>query len=250
MKSLLLKSVLLMTASILIVSALASSSESLNETCTYNSSYNNSSIKFVGTSRIVQAPATISVGRGYYSAHPIAYGSEIGSQTWVKNGRSSISMQQDVNYAHGINGQMNVAAQERSQNIDGIEFSGSTSTQMKVDENVINGQVHIGVLQGSDNSGQGAGGPTSAGAESSINAWKNPAMEIDEDYIGTYHIYKNISLTTGYKEYKGNDSWLSCCNDGYSNMNIYWPDKALISVDDIFNCKAADPRKILKDRDR
>lgn len=261
MKSMLLKSVLKIAAYFLIISALASLSESVNSArdlqnpdipmgCSYNSSYNNSSIKFVGTSRIVQAPATISVGSGYYSAHPIAYGSEIGSQTWLKNGRSAVSMQQDITGAHGINGQIDAAAADSSYDIDGSEYSGSTSTQMLVDENVVDGRVHIGVLQGNDDLGQGAGRTTYAGAESSASAWKKPTMEIDEDYIGTYHIYKNITLKTSHNEDKRNDSWLSCCNDGYFNINIFRPDKILDDADDIFNCKAADPWKILKAKDK
>jgi opacity protein-like surface antigen len=155
----------------------------------YSSSYNNSSIRFEGQNRIAQAPTTISVGSGYYSSHPIGYSSEIGSRTRIEDGRSATSMQRDINYAHGINGEMDVAATDGSYGIDGLKSGGLAITHMKIDENVTDGRIHVGVLQGSDDS------------DSSMSAWKKPAMEIDEDYIGTYHIYKNMTISTSYGQY-------------------------------------------------
>lgn len=258
MKSLLLKSVLLIIVYFIIISAAtvsssepARASKSLQDApahdgynSSYNSSYNNSSISFVGQNKIVQAPTTISVGSGYYSSHPISYGSVIGSQTSIKNKRSSASMQQDINYAHGVNGRMDVMATDSSRSRDGSKSSGTSTTQMKVDENVTEGHVHIGVLQGSDDSNRGTGsdGTINSGTDPLVEAWKKPAMEIDEDYIGTYHIYKNMTIQTSYNQNKRNNSWLDFTNGGYPDMNL--PDPVSTDADSVFNCKVANPSKL------
>jgi hypothetical protein len=212
----------------------------------YNSSCNNSSIRFEGQNRIAQAPTTISVGSGYYSSHPIGYSSEIGSRTRIEDGRSATSMQRDINYAHGINGEMDVAATDGSYGIDGLKSGGLAITHMKIDENVTDGRVHVGVLQGSDDSGMnmetGGGDTINDGADSSMGVWKKPAMEIDEDYIGTYHIYKNMTISTSYGQYNRSNSWLDCCSEGHYNIN--WPGQlsidASIDADRVFNCKCLD----------
>jgi opacity protein-like surface antigen len=212
----------------------------------YNSSCNNSSIKFEGQNKIAQAPATISVGRGYYSSHPISYSSEIGSRTLIEDERSATSMQGDINYAHGINGEMDVGATEGSYSMDGLKSGGLAITHMKIDENVTDGRVHVGVLQGNDDSGMntetGGGGTINDGADPSMDAWKKPAMEIDEDYIGTYHIYKNMTINTRYDQYNRCNSWLDGCSEERFDTN--WPGPFSISADRIFNCKCLDGERI------
>ncbi len=256
MKSLLLKSVLLIIVYFLIISAaivnsfepaMASNSlQNLNAPMHdgYNSSYNNSSISFKSQSKISQAPTAISVGSGYYSSHPIGYGGEIGSQTSIKNERSSASMQQDINYAHGVNGQMNVMATDSSRSRGDSKFSGSSTTQMKIDENVTNGQIHFGVLQGSDNSGLAtdADGTINRNTDPLVEAWKKPDLEIDEDYIGTYHINKNMTISTSYNQNQRNDSWLDFPSGGYFDTNL--PGPISTDLDKIFNCKIANPSKV------
>ncbi|MFB3763907.1 MAG: hypothetical protein ACE14P_01510 [Methanotrichaceae archaeon] len=259
-KRMLLKSVLLTIAYFLIILAaivnsfeLANASKSMQDGPTYSgysSSYNNSSIRFEGQSNIIQAPTTMSVGNGYYSTHPISYGNAIGSQTSIKNGRSSTSMQRDISYAHGINGQMGVAATDSSYSIDGSKLKSSLTTHMMVDENVTDGHVHIGVLQGSNNSklATNADGAINSGTDPTVNAWKKPAMEIDEDYIGTFHIYKNMTIHTGYNQNKRNDNWLDFLNGGY--FDIILPGPVSNDADNIFNCKAANPWRILEARQK
>ena len=64
-------------------------------------------------------------------------------------------MQHSVQSAKGISGSSEYMVRE-SENIRGdSEYSSTTSTQMRIDENVIEGKVHIGALQGSDASGMG-----------------------------------------------------------------------------------------------
>ena len=115
-----------------------------------DSSYNRSIISLESQNNDTSAPVRIAVGTGYYSSHPVAYNSAISSQTQVVNRAQGASMQHAVESAKGISGSSEYMVRE-SENIRGdSEYSSMTSTQMRIDENVIEGKVHIGALQGSD----------------------------------------------------------------------------------------------------
>jgi hypothetical protein len=103
---------------------------------------------------------------------------------------------------------------------------------MRFDETVTDGRVRIGVLQGDGGPG-GVAGRDGLGPMTS--AWKNPAIEIDEEYIGTFHISKNITITKSDRRLMSTDSWLSCCGN---YLDFYLPKPVSISADDVFNCKA------------
>lgn len=205
------------------------------------SKLNNSSISFEGQNKIVQAPATISIGRGYYSSHPISYVSGIGIDTSIKNENAVTSMHRDINNAHGVNGEMDVMASDSSYPDSGYnpydsESGDSATTHMKIDETVTDGKIHFGVLQGSDASGQNVGfGRT----DPLIDAWKKPAMEIDEDYIGTYHIYKNMTISTHYSRELMSNSWQNCCGQGYFDMDQQYTSS--VNEDRVFNCRSFSP---------
>ncbi len=51
---------------------------------------------------------------------------------------------------------------------------------------------------------------------------KNPSIEIDEDYWGTYHIEKNMTIEVPYKKVVTSDDWLPCCFGGYMTMPTYY----------------------------
>lgn len=214
-----------------------------------NFSRNASSIRLESQSRIAQAPATVSVGKGYYSSHPISYGNEIGSETWVKNGGAATSMHHAVRYAHGVDGVTEIEASESSYDLGDFVSSRESGTRMMVDENVTEGQVHIGALQGDESSGQGASGNR---IEPTATALENPTVQMEEDYTGTYHIYKNMNIDVPLRSVRRADSWLDFCGgecfDGdlrgpwsylslSSVLGFYpWP----ISEDKVFNCNYAE----------
>ena len=190
-----------------------------------NSSYNNSSISFVGQNKIISSPVDLSLGSGYYSSHPVAIGLGIGSRTQLANANSATSMNHEIGFAQEVSGKTEYAVSSTSSRSD-YENINTATTHMQIDETVTSGKVHIGVLSGSDSSASKSGNPM-------INAWKNPAIEIEEEYIGTYHISKNFTLNNSYSEKRALDGWLSCCGARY---DIYLPEPVFISADDVFNC--------------
>ncbi len=206
----------------------------LNEALIDNSSYNNSTIRFESQNNITNAPVSIAPGNGYYSTHPIAYNSEISSQTQVANKGTATSIERVAESANGLTGTAEFMVAESRYRQGDSEYFSSTTTQMKIDETVTEGKIHIGALQGKSAPffGQGNGG-----TDPMMNAWKDPDLEMEEDYIGTYHISKNMIINSSY-DWKGSpDSWLSCCLP--NNFDIFLQDSQyrlpLASADEVFS---------------
>ncbi|MDD1740215.1 MAG: hypothetical protein LUQ30_05235, partial [Methanothrix sp.] len=65
--------------------------------------------------------------------------------------------------------------------------------------------------------------------------WKDPAIEIDEDYWGTYHIEKNMTLEVPYHIVCKKDDWLPCCFSGFDDMNPL-DKKVFKSATGVFDC--------------
>ena len=203
-----------------------------SEAATDNLSYNSSTIRLESQNNNTRAPVSFSVGNGYYSSHPVTYNSAIGSQTQLVNKGESASMHHAVQSAQGISGSAEYTVTGRSSRQGDSEYASTTSAQMRIDETVTDGRVHIGVLQGDEAPG-GVAGRDGRGPMTS--AWKNPAIEIEEDYIGTYHISKNITISKSDRRLMSTDSWLNCCG----NYLDFYPAKPVsISADDVFNCNS------------
>jgi hypothetical protein len=186
-----------------------------------NSSYNNSAISFVSENKIFSAPMDLAPGNGYYSSHPFAIGGGIGSRTELSNANSATSMSHEVGFAQGVSGKKEYTATSSSMQSE-YESINYATTQMQIDETVTSGKVQIGVFSGIDG-----------------HAWKNPAIEIEEEYIGTYHITKNFAINNSYSIKRDFDGWLNCCGESY---DIYLPKPVLLRADDVFNCKRCNQR--------
>jgi hypothetical protein len=186
-----------------------------------NSSYNSSAISFASENRISSSPVALMPGGGYYSSHPFAIGGGIGSRTVLSNtdSNSATSMSHEVGFAQNLSGRREYSASSRSTHSE-YEDSSYTTTAMKVDETVASGKVEIGVLSGGDG-----------------YAWKNPAIEIEEEYIGTYHIAKNFSINSSYSKMRAFDGWQNCCGAIGVGYGLPLPRLSLLSADDVFNCR-------------
>lgn len=191
-------------------------------------SFNNSTIYYAEQKSVSPAPVSLSVGSGYYASHPIGYFPQAGGVTWIENSRAATSLHQEVNYAQGIDGEIEVWGKESSLQSGGDYYQQSGLVSMVINEDVTSGRVHIGVLQGDPGQAGsiGANSPTMAGA------WKNPSLEIEEEYVGTYHIEKNLSINLSRRSSGIFDGWLECCYKGFSDMRYF--DRPAVSAETIF----------------
>ena len=136
---LLLSSVMLLLAATAVVAA-ASQYPVSEDFITGNSSYNNSSISFIGQNIITGAPVDLSAGSGYYSSHPIAVGSANRQPDRAFNANSATSMSHEVGSAREVSGRTEYAATSSSRQgeYENINFA---TTQMQIDETVTSGKV-------------------------------------------------------------------------------------------------------------
>ncbi|HOT06137.1 MAG TPA: hypothetical protein PLI05_00620 [Methanotrichaceae archaeon] len=205
--------------------------DSLTETHPYDADWNDyleNCISLKEDNVMVYSPMQIAIGTGYYAANPILFDSLLKEKIWIKNYRAATSMHHEIEYAHGIDKEVDVLAKEKFNHTYDPEFFGVGYIQMKVNEHVDDGRIHFGVLKGAiDRTAE----PYVAAYESRTpesffakNAWKNPAIEIDEDYFGTYDIVKNMTLETPYKLVQKNPDWLPClCDGGYDDFDYRQP---------------------------
>ncbi len=81
-----------------------------------------------------------------------------------------------------------------------------------------------------------------------MKAWKKPLIEIDEDYVGSYHIEKNMTLSTIEEEEEEEDEWLPCCYLGFADLD-YADARVFNSAKGIFDCtcfKVPDKAQFIK----
>jgi hypothetical protein len=163
---------------------------------------------------MVYSPMSMAYGNGYYAEHPINYESLLKEKTCIKNYRAATSMHHQIEYAKAIDKELNVLVKDKNYTYTDPVYEGVGYTSMSIIEDVTDGKTHIGVLQGEPNSMSNTGyniPPTTA--------WKDPLIEIDEDYVGTYHIEKNMTLEVPYKDVLVTEDWLTCCFGGCEDMD-------------------------------
>jgi hypothetical protein len=191
-------------------------------------------IQFKEDVAMVYAPMRIAVGTGYYAANPLEYSSLLKEKTWLKNYRSGTSMHHEVEYAHALDKELNIDLKEKFNYTYDPVTEGVGYARMAINEDVTDGKAHIGVLQANtdfSNLNPWTGGPITV----KKSAWYNPAIEIDEDYWGTYHIEKNMTLEVPYYLSQKSDDWLPCCFSGFDDMRTS-DAKYFKSAAGVFDC--------------
>lgn len=179
-------------------------------------------------SRMVYSPMAMAIGLRYYAYHPVGFDSLLKDTACIKNRDGLDSINHIIEGAHGLDKALDIQANYYS-------------TTMKVDENLTAGYAHIGILQLE-------GIPVDeANEESDIDGeidvlglalkdWKKPRIELKEDYVGTFHIFKNISLITDSVLVEKEEAWLPCCFNGWEDM-LYYDQKSYgKSTKGIFDC--------------
>ena len=167
---------------------------------------------------MVYSPMTMAYGNGYYARNPIRYDSLLKEKTEIKNYRPVTSMHHQVEYAKAVDKEIDVLVKDKQYEYEDPVYEGVGYTSMRINEDVTDGTVHVGVLQGEPNAMMHTGY-----RNPDTTAWKNPMIEIDEDYVGTFHIEKNMTLEVPYKHVWETPDWLSCCIGGCEDYDACGP---------------------------
>jgi len=187
---------------------------------------NESKINFVEQNEMVYSPQIFPYGTGYYEANPIVYNSKLKEKTCGKSYQIGSSMHHQIEYARGFNKDIEVNLTCRAPTAD---KKGLGYAQMRIEEEVTEGTVHIGEVLTDEYWVY----PTNSLTRGS----KEYLVDIEEDYIGTFKITKEMEVCTTKSNSCDKKDWLSCCFGGYSGMDAH----NKIGVEDcFFNCQCYD----------
>jgi len=173
---------------------------------------------------LTYSPMSLSVGLKYYDRHPLAFNSLIKDGVWIKNRDGLSSLDHVVENAHALNKLLDA-------NSDAVNLS------LNVEEDLTEGKSHFGALQlaeypRDEEPEDEEEEPDTPGT--AMKLWQKPLVELDEDYIGSFHMKKNMTLTWEEDDEEYDYAWLPCCSGGFLDMNLM--DRTERSVSGIFDC--------------
>lgn len=155
---------------------------------------------------LLYSPQIMSIGTGYYSSHPIRYDSMLGETTVLKNYAIEAAIQRQTLYAHSIDMNMTSEVKDRYLNNNDAEVYDDAWASLAYLETVKDGTTHLNILQGN-------------AAEIDASAWKNPSIDLDEVYSGSFDIAGNATLKWPVVRKKSNEDILPCCFGGIADIN-------------------------------
>ena len=162
--------------------------------------------------QMVYSPELIALGSGYYKSHPINCDTLLKERNCVKNYASETSMNHQISQAHCIDKSIEIMAYDLYNDYDGSYCMELAQTSMRFEEYVTDGKAHLGVLQGNTVNDKGT-------------TRKDPVMEVDQNYQGTFHIETDMMLEWPVESLSKSTDWLSCCYGGLETVTPadYYP---------------------------
>lgn len=175
----------------------------------------NSVISYTKQYDNVQSPTAFAYGTGWYAAHPVVYNSLLKDKNDAKSYQEGISMERQVEYARGLKGDIGIDLNCTGPYAASVGYGKGTAS-MKIDDNVIEGTMHIGVLYTNtllDSKGKNR--------DMKIQGMKETIVQTDEDYIGNFDVQKNIKFEIKKSPSFNNVDWLPCCMGGFFDIPSY-----------------------------
>jgi len=187
-------------------------------------------ISFVEQNEMTYSPVAMAYGTGYYAENPIVYNSKLKEKTEGKSYQEGVSMHHQIEYASAFVKDIGVDLQCKEPWPPKGDYSPSPKkglglTKMKIEEEITEGSIHVGQLVTDPN--------PSAKHRDGEHGWKDPLIEIDENYVGSFKITKNMEVCVSKSGSKVKPDWLSCCIGGYGEMP---DDDKMWGEEEIFDC--------------
>lgn len=201
------------------------SDNTINTNVSPDYNYGYSLAKALVSSNLVYGPQQVSIGTGYYAAHPVTFNSLLGDKTEIKNYASETSMDQETLYARAIKEDLQAGVEDDFYNAEWLPSVGLANTQMNLNESVDSGTAHVGMLQGD------------RAFEFKKSALYNSKIMVDEAYTGTFNLAIKMGLTIPTYTADESEDWLPCsCYKGWDDMNLH--DQVYHSAKGFFDCTA------------
>jgi hypothetical protein len=175
----------------------------------------------------VQSPTSFAYGTGWYANHPVTYNSLLKDKNEAKSYQESASMERQVEYARALKGDISV---EMNCTAPTATLSGKGLISMKIDDDVTHGTLHVGELLSM---------PMKNAYTLKFNTkqgWKDPIIEVDNDYIGDFQVQKTMKLEISKSAPTWMEDWLPCCSGGFFDIPSHNFDKERGLQKGIFDC--------------
>jgi hypothetical protein len=169
------------------------------------------------------SPSSTALGSGYYARNPISRRSLPADRTCIKNLDTGSILHNEIEYAKAFRKELETQA-------DYIDLANTT---MEFDETITEGMARIGALQLEELPTWDEEREPEMVPVLLIKKIK-PLIETDETYIGSFHLKKNMVLTTSVHEDDEDDEWLPCCYQGIEDLKGL--DREDRSIESIFDC--------------
>ena len=187
-------------------------------------------------SKMTYSPLVMGIGSRYYDRNPVALNFLLSEDDMVKNRNALTSLHHQVDRAHGLDKLLDAQAHAGEDTIDNI---------MNIEEDLIDGRARFRVLQleGIPVDEEPEEEESEGDSEEvqvlglAMKSWhEKPLIEVDEEYVGTYHIEKKMNLSTYAPDpEEKEDYWLPCCSGGFGDMN-FLDARVFKSAKGIFDC--------------
>lgn len=185
----------------------------------------------------VQSPISFPYGTGWYAAHPVTYNSLLKDKNDAKSYQEAASMQRQVEYAHALKGDIAV---DINCSANTATTSGKGSLSMKIDDEVIQGTLHISELAEQTNFYKPLNrkGTTYLPLKNGNNlkGLKDPIIDIESDYVGDFHVKQTMKLDITKSAPTWGEDWLPCCSGGFFDVPSRFFDQERGSQKGIFDC--------------
>lgn len=187
----------------------------------------------------VQSPTSFAYGTGWYAAHPVTYNSLLKDKNEARSYQEATSMHRQIEYARAVKGDISV---DINCTAPTAYVDGKGSTEMKVDDEITQGTLHIGELvanpkliktKGAVGDGKNKKYVTTIGH---FEAMKDPLIDIETEYIGDFKVQKTMKIEMTKSAPTWAEDWLPCCSGGFFDIPSRDFDADHGSQKGIFDC--------------
>jgi hypothetical protein len=177
-----------------------------------------SMVRFQADTSMIYNPTNSTLERGHYAHSPISWRSLPADRTFIKNFDTGSLLQNEIDHAKALKKELEAQA----------DYIDVANTSMKLDQTIKDGIVRIRALkleklptiremEVGDGDDEDDGGEPEIVPVLLIEK-SDPLIEIDEVYIGNFHLNKSINLTASVSDDDEDDEWLPCCNQSIDDI--------------------------------
>jgi hypothetical protein len=195
----------------------------------------------------IQSPTNFAYGTGWYASHPVNYNSLLKDKNEARSYQEAASMHRQIEYARAVKGDIAI---DLNCTPPTATASGKGALSMKIDDDVTQGTLHIGELVANpkliktkyaDKIIRWPNGTIRSTTplydyDGHFEAWKNPLIDIESDYVGNFKVQKTMKLEISKSAPSWMEDWLPCCGGGFFDITSYNFDKERGLQKGIFDC--------------